>query len=809
MTSWPANTATLNIASTSRNCRRSQRKWVFPMLNEHDRALDALQAIPSDLPREQWVKAGMGFHAAGGTFEAFDAWSATASNYKELDSRSTWRSFKSFPGGIGTGTLYAMAKDHGWIESQPYPPVDRIARTSAPSSHQAPNVEAPEVVYARCDKATNAHPYIVAKRAAGVELDKLRVVPAGDTLTIMGYSMVGALVVPCYAPDGALSTLQFIPVGDVADRLKSVGKSNKLNLKGAPVHGWHMVGHPAEGAPIYITEGIGQAWACWQATGAAAVSCFGSGNVGKVAKALRQSDNTALLVLVPDVGKESDAVNIAAEVGAAVAAMPDGWEKNSDVNDLMKRDGLDVLTLLLESATEPPKPPPLLKPVSVFDVLTNPAPPPAFIWDGYLPRGVVALMGAHGGTGKSTIALMLGVCTALGRSLFGVDTEQSTVLFVSLEDGVHIVRHRLAGICRTWEIDPALLNERLHIVDGTEHPELFSAETRGSGEKTATYQELCELVQSENIGLVIVDNASDAFGGDEIQRRQVRAFMRALVEVARLTDCAVLLLAHVDKATSRSKKPEGGEGYSGSTAWHNSSRSRLFMTRGDDGLLTLEHQKSNLGKMREPIVLAWPDSGLPTLASDVPDIYGTNNLQQGRADDARVPALLGLIAEFESRGDYCSPSPQARTNVFSVLKSEPAFQKLKLNSNSTRRIVTQCQRAKWIAVLEYRNIERKPRQRWTVTTEGRLFARLPAPSAPTAPTSYDGAQSANGKDGGAPTAPTYVGGMGDRARTDDGATASDHDYESSIKLLPQATALAHHLFDTHSPSRDLNQGYSQ
>jgi hypothetical protein len=55
----------------------------------------------------------------------------------------------------------------------------------------------------------------------------------------------------------------------------------------------------------------------------------------------------------------------------------------------------------------------------------------------------------------------------------------------------------------------------------------------------------------------------------------------------------------VDKNTSRNKKADGGEGYSGSTAWHNSARSRLFMTRGDDGLLTLEHQKSNLGKRRE------------------------------------------------------------------------------------------------------------------------------------------------------------------------------------------------------------------
>jgi putative DNA primase/helicase len=420
-----------------------------------------------------------------------------------------------------------------------------------------------------------------------------------------------------------------------------------------------------------------------------------------------------------------------------------------------------------------PKLLPLLKPVSVFDVLTNPAPPPQFVWEGLLPRGVVSLMGAHGGTGKSTIALMLGVCTVLGRPLFGIDTEPCKVLFVSLEDGVHIVRHRLAGICRAWNIDPAQLHNRLHIVDGTEHPELFAAETRGAGEITASYFELRKIVQSENIGLVLVDNASDAFGGDEVQRRQVRAFMRSLNEVARLTDCAVMLLAHVDKNTSRNKRAEGGEGYSGSTAWHNSARSRLFLTRGDDGLLTLEHQKSNLGRMREPLTLNWLEGGFPQL---VEGGGFDNSLHQGRVDDDRAAALLRLIAEFESRGQYCSPAPTARNNVFAMLRSEPGFQKLKLNSDATKRIVNQCQRAKWIEPTDYKSAHtRKYCQRWALTPEGYLFAGLPAPTAPTTPTSQESAVTAEGALCGAPTAPTYTGGVGEIARTEQGAKGAGNE----------------------------------
>lgn len=99
-----------------------------------------------------------------------------------------------------------------------------------------------------------------------------------------------------------------------------------------------------------------------------------------------------------------------------------------------------------------------------------------------MPRGVVALFGAHGGTGKSTCALMLAVAVVTGDPLFGVATSAAPAVFVSLEDGASIVRHRLAGICRAWGIDPRTLADRLHIVDGTENPELFTADSPAAPE---------------------------------------------------------------------------------------------------------------------------------------------------------------------------------------------------------------------------------------------------------------------------------------------------------------------------------------
>lgn len=714
------------------------------MLGEIERARDALHAIPADLSRDDWVKAGMAAQAAGLDFDAFDQWSAQAANYDPRAARDTWRSFKQGKG-IGPGTLFALAKAHG------HKPAERMKNDRTGPSKAAPRRAPVDALWARFDPASPHHTYVAAKSAQGVPLEGLRVVPEGDPLTIAGQKMAGALVVPAYGPEG-LQSLQFIPT-----------QGKKLNAPGAPMAGaWFTVGELTPG-PVYVCEGIGQAWACWIATGRPAVVSFGWGNVERVARALNRDD----LTLVPDAGKEDAARRIALELGCAVACMPEGEPTNFDANDYGQREGFDALEVLLTQARKPESPLPLLKPLSVADVLSNPAPPPRWAWEGFLPRGVVSMLGAHGGTGKSTVALMLAVCADLGRPLFGVPVDQGPALFVSLEDSGHVVRHRLAAICRAWNIDPKTLH-RLRIVDGTSNPELFTAEGRGSGHVTAVFNELRELVQSGGFSLVVIDNASDAFGADEIQRVQVRAFVRSLATLAADNDAAVLILAHVDKNTSRARKAEGGEGYSGSTAWHNSVRSRLFMSRAEDGTLTLEHQKNNLGPLRDPLCLVWPLGGLPE--SIHVDAFAGR--LQGRADDERAAAILRLIAEYEDRQQYASPATTSRNHVHAVLKADPAFAGLKLKPDDTKRVVTQAQRAGWLEVLDYRDANRKPHQRWTVTSKGREFAQIPpAPTAPTAPTSLDGAPSADGAKQGAPTAPTCVGGVGDSARTKDGANA--------------------------------------
>jgi len=397
--------------------------------HELDRARSALFHMSPDMSRSDWVKAGMGAHAAGLTFDDFDQWSANGASYNAQDCRATWRSFKAGKG-VTDGALFGMAIDRGWTDSSASKPVMNLDALTSHKQATTRPVEpprkpakgnAPDEVWGRALPATNSHSYIVSKQAAGVPLDTMRVLPANDPLRIGGVSMAGALVVPAYAPDGTLQSAQLIPP-----------QGKKMNLPGCPMSGaMHVVGDLKTSQTVYIVEGIGAAWSVWQSTNCAAVAAFGSGNMGKVAQSLRAADANARLVLVPDVGKEADAQKIAAEFGCLVAAMPPGEVNNFDANDLFQRDGYDVLADLLESATAPPKPEPRYKLLSAGDLRS--LPPLAWRVRGVLPAvGLVALFGPSA-SGKSFLAMDMAAAIAEGQSWFDCRVEAAPVVYAALE----------------------------------------------------------------------------------------------------------------------------------------------------------------------------------------------------------------------------------------------------------------------------------------------------------------------------------------------------------------------------------------
>ena len=246
--------------------------------------------------------------------------------------------------------------------------------------------------------------------------------------------------------------------------------------------------------------------------------------------------------------------------------------------------------------------------VDLSDTMTAKLEPPRFILKPWLPRRLVALLGGHGGMGKSTLALVVAAHVASGTRFADMQPDQARVVYMSLEDEPAIVRYRLRLLIEEYQLNHFKVLDNMALVDGTAtYAALMTEATPNITTLTASYRELSEL--SAGAGLIVIDNASDAFDANENQRRHVRGFIRALTTIARENDAAVALLAHIDKQAARNGAQ--GNSYSGSTAWHNSCRSRLAILPQEDGSLLIEHEKNNLGPKADPLAIVFTPKGVP------------------------------------------------------------------------------------------------------------------------------------------------------------------------------------------------------
>ncbi|MBK8815911.1 MAG: AAA family ATPase [Methylococcaceae bacterium] len=327
-----------------------------------------------------------------------------------------------------------------------------------------------------------------------------------------------------------------------------------------------------------------------------------------------------------------------------------------------------------EANTESP-----FKRVSIADVLSSPSEPQRYIWGERIPFEVLTLLAAHGGTGKSLFGLQLGAHVAVAKPFLGLPTDQVKTLYFSAEDSTCTIRRRMAGICRADELNPDEVAKNLIVLDATDAPCLFDELSIGGVRKgtiTKHYSELKAMIEFENVGFLIVDNASDTFGANPIDRQAVTQFIRALVQLVRGKGGAVLLLAHVNKVTSRNGKNQTDtEGYADSAAWHNAARSRLFLNSTNDECCTLSltHQKNNYGKKQSEIKMAFRDNGSSLFVTDAAYITQTEVSRDFLRLSKRVP-LLKLIHEFYLREEWISPSTNsATTNAHALLKAEDNY----------------------------------------------------------------------------------------------------------------------------------------
>lgn len=198
--------------------------------------------------------------------------------------------------------------------------------------------------------------------------------------------------------------------------------------------------------------------------------------------------------------------------------------------------------------------------------------PPARVWaiDYWLGMGHVTLLAGLGGIGKSLLAQQLGSTLALGQSFIDNVSVPRKVLFWAGEDDEHELWRRQYSIAKAMNVELAVFAENFIVHAMEDRDCAMMEQVYGEMMATSVVDELTQQINDYAADVVILDNISRLFGGSENNRHDVTTFLSLLAKAGGVRKPAILLLGHVSKAA--------GSEFSGSTAWENAVRSRLWFS---------------------------------------------------------------------------------------------------------------------------------------------------------------------------------------------------------------------------------------
>jgi hypothetical protein len=203
-------------------------------------------------------------------------------------------------------------------------------------------------------------------------------------------------------------------------------------------------------------------------------------------------------------------------------------------------------------------------------------PRPTWLIKNLVPeRGQAMIYGRHG-TGKSTLAMEMGVDVALGKPWHGRKTKQGTVVYIASEDA-HGLRARLDALMRDRGITLDDLGGRFMEITG--RPHLL---------KPDEVRELIKELKPLNPSLIIVDTlARAAAGADENSAQEMGVMIENCQTLINQTGATVCYCHHTGKDASK--------GARGSSAIPGAVDAEIFLERPDE---TENLRIAHVGKMR-------------------------------------------------------------------------------------------------------------------------------------------------------------------------------------------------------------------
>lgn len=392
------------------------------------------------------------------------------------------------------------------------------------------------------DPHYSSHPYLTAKgiQPAGTRLDREHV------------------LVPLLDTDGTLRSLQSIdPTG------------HKLFEADLPVAGaMFVIGRPiAEAAaPVLVCEGFATGASLHEATGRTVVVTFNAGNLVKVAEKLVSAYPAVRWQVAGDDDRQKP-TNVGREAAIQAARVlrcdvvfpvfPDGHD-GTDFNDMAAHYGAQaVRNLVVEGASPddavPPSTedagPPLLTAVDAFDFDPTKIPVRPWLVPGLLIRAATHVLVAPGGSGKSLFNLQKAIMLATGIQ-WGEWNPRGRYrsLIINAEDDIDEQRRRLSAALKVMNPPRHLLEGMVHLADDPHSLVVVRVDPRSRQMITTPMADaITAYVREHKIDVLIVDPFAETFEGDENSNSEIKWAMKVWRDIARETNCAVVLVHHTVK----------------------------------------------------------------------------------------------------------------------------------------------------------------------------------------------------------------------------------------------------------------------
>jgi RecA-family ATPase len=250
-----------------------------------------------------------------------------------------------------------------------------------------------------------------------------------------------------------------------------------------------------------------------------------------------------------------------------------------------------------------------LEPLPFIELVDNPPPREWFVLN-RVPANNITLFSGDGAAGKSLAFLQLCAATSLGRDWLGTLPKPGPVIYLSFEDDGDEINRRLADIARHYGVTVSDIKINLKVVSIVDDDVSFAIFNReGIPNPTRWFKRVQNDAEQIKPVLIGIDTVTDIYAGSEIDRGQVKRFLKLL----RKLKTTIVLLSHPSLSGISS-----GTGLSGTTGWHNTVRARMYLKSAneekdkdknddDSDLRVIESKKNNYGPVSERILVRWKD----------------------------------------------------------------------------------------------------------------------------------------------------------------------------------------------------------